>query len=332
MLAEFLLTPDALVDNDGRKGVDVIREIGQCLFPSRAVPVALICKLGEEWEKATSRKIARIENPNHRMDAMLLFQKLLKELCVTRPPIALRGDDEAGWIAAGIKSASHVPFDKIVVSAKSAPPVDLGVSVRDFLTDTIWESFENPRIVGRDVATQEKVLRAICTHSDWLMLRLPQIRGGSDDEIITVKQIIKLSNELPPGFRKTAIDLHVCMQRNIAEQNLIRAISGELSMFVRQGVQIRLMIWPERHFVNRELLAGELTKTSSSDTIPRPLWWITMTHVAIGGRNAANAGEMGNTWSLFARKKAHERYEQIKSDTPGKVVPLCCPNANACAT
>jgi hypothetical protein len=317
MLAEFLLTPDALADDDGRNGVDVVREIGQCLFPTRAVPVALVCKLGgEEWERATSRKIARIANPNHRLDAMSLFQKLLSQLCVTRPPIPLPSEDEAGWISAGVTSASRVPMDKIVVSAKSAPPADVGVSVKDFLADAFWEPFENPRLVGRDTATQEKVLRAICTHSDWLMLRLPQIRGGSDDEIVTVKQIIKLANQLPAGFRKTAIDLHVCMQPRITEQNLIRGVSGELSAFVRQGIQIRLTIWPERHFVNRELLAGEFAKTSPGDLVPRPLWWITMTHVAVGSRAAANAGEAGNTWSLFSRPKAYDRFEQIKADAP----------------
>lgn len=317
MLAEFLLTPDAFAEDDGKNGVDVIREIGQCLFPSRAVPVALVCKLGgEEWERATSRKIARIANKNHRDAAMAFFQKLLSQLCVIRPAISVPMEEEAGWITAGVTSASQVPIDRIVVSSKSAPPANLGVSVKDFLADDFWTSFENPRLVGRDTATQEKVLRAICTHSDWLMLRLPQIRGGSDDEIVTAKQIIKLSNQLPVGFRKTAIDLHICMQPRISEQNLIRGVSGELSTFVRQGVQIRLTIWPERHYVNRELLAGDLAKTSPGDRVPRPLWWITMSHVAVGSARAANAGEAGNTWNLFSRLKAHERFEQINACSP----------------
>lgn len=322
MLAEFLLTPDAFADDDGRNGVDVIREIGQCLFPPRAVPVALVCKLGGEWERATSRKIARIANSNHRADAMSLFQKLLSQLCVTRPSVPLPSDDEAGWISAGVTSAAGVPMDKIVVSAKSAPPADLGASIKDLLADSFWEPFENPRLISRDIAAQEKVLRALCTHSDWLIVRMPQIRGVSDDEIVTVKQIIKLSSQLPAGFRKTTIDLHVCMKRGISEQNLVHGVSAELSAFVRQGAQIRLTIWPEQHILNRELLAGDFARTSPGNCIPRPLWWITMTHVAVGSRNAANAGEAGNTWSLFDRQKAHERFERISSDPLGKSLPL----------
>lgn len=317
MLAEILLTPDSLADDDGRNGVDVIREIGHCLFPSRATCVALVCKLGgQEWERATSRKIARIENINHRLEAMSLFQKLLSQYTVTRPLIPLPSNDESGWISSGVKSAAHVPLDKIVVSSKAVPPDQLGVSIKDFLTDAFWEPYDNPRLVGREILAQEQVLRAICTHSDWLILRLPQIRGGSDDEIVTVKQIIKLSNQLPAGFRKTVIELHVCKQQNISERNLIGGISGELSAFLHQGLQIRLTIWPERHFVNRELLAGEFAKSSPGHLVHRPLWWITMTHVAVGSIKAANAGEAGNTWSLFSRPKAHARFEQIMDCSP----------------
>ena len=317
MLAEFMLTPDALADSAGRNGVEVVREIRQCLFPPRAVPVALVCRLGgDEWEKAASQKIARIANPQHRLDAMSLFQKMLSQLCVTRPAVALPSTDEAGWVSAGVTSASLVPMDRIVVSAKSTPPAGFGVLVGDVVTDAFWEPFQNPRLVGRDTMAQEKVLRAICTHSEWLTLRLPQIRGGGDDEIVTVRQAIQLSNQLAAGFSRTAIDLHVCMQRNISEENLKHGISRELSDFVQQGIQIRLTLWPERHFVNRELLAGEFARTSQRELIPRPLWWITMTHVAVGSRAAANAGEAGNTWSLFSRAKAHERFEQLKAGSP----------------
>lgn len=316
MLAEFFLTPDALTDDGGRNGTDVVREITECLFPHRAVPVALICKLGDDWEKATSRRIARITNPNHRALAMSLFQRLLSQLCVSRPATPLPSSDEAGWVSAGIKSASCVPMERVVVSDRSTQHSEFGIPIKDFLADEFWEELGNPRLVGRNTAAQEKVLRTICAHSDWLLLQLPQIRGGSDDEIVTVKQIIKLSNQLPMGFRKTAIDLHICKQRSNTEQKLFRGVASELASFVRKGVQIQLTIWPERHFVNRELLAGEFAKTSSGDLACKPLWWITMTHVAVGSRHAANAGEAGNTWSLFSRHKAHERYHQLLAASP----------------
>ena len=323
MLAEFLLTPDAISEVGGRDGSDVVRELTSCLFPFSATPIALVCKLGgEDWEVAASRKIARIPNSKHRHDAMSLFQRLLSELCVTRPAIPRVSDEESEWIDAGKKSSNQVPLGKIVVSEKSPPPVPHAVTLKDFVSPTFWEPLSNPRLVGRETASQEDVLRAICTHSDWLLMRLPQIRGGSDDEIVTVKQILKLSNQLPVGFKKTTIDLHLCRQPKIPEHRLIDGVASELASFVQRGVEIRLTIWPEKYFINRELLGGDFAKTSPGDIVRRTLWWITMTHVAVGSRNAATAGEAGNTWSLFPRHKAHERYTQIDADKSGTSVIL----------
>ncbi len=319
MLAEFLLTPDALADDGGESGVEIVRRLQQCLLPSRTVPIALLCRLGgAEWERAASTRIARISNYNHRQDAMALFQKLQSLLCVTRPTVPLSSQTEAGWIAAGLTSASRVPLDRIIVSTAAAPPAAIGVSLQNFLAVDFWEPFENPRLVGRDHASQAKVLTALCTHSDWVQLRLPQIRGGSDDEIVTVRQIIKLSNDLPAGFRGTQIDLHICQQRNLSDSNLIRGVRDELSGCCRGENAIRLTLWPEKHFVNRELLAGDFAKTSTGTLQSRPLWWITMTHVAVGSRDATLAGEAGNTWSLFSRQKAYHRFEQIRAATPLK--------------
>src|SRR5690606_17844585 len=115
MLAEFLLTPDAFAEDDGRNGTDVVRELGECLFPRWGVPVALVSKLGDgEWMRSAGRSIVRIRNPNHRHLAMSLFQQLT-QVCVTRPMIPLASDDEAAWITAGVTSASHVPLNGIVV-------------------------------------------------------------------------------------------------------------------------------------------------------------------------------------------------------------------------
>lgn len=323
MLTELLLTPDALSDSDGRDGSDVVRELKNCFFPFAATPTALVCKLGdEEWTRAASRKIALLTNPNHRQLAMSLLIQLVEQLSVIRPAVRRNGDDEAGWIDAAGRSSTQVPLGRIVVSGQSTPPSSNGSTLKELMTPSFWETFSNPRLVGREIATQEDVLRAICTHSDWLLLRLPQIRGGSDDEIVTVKQILKLSNRLPAGFPKSTIDLQICAIRNIPEQNLVRGVKAELDTFIRQGANITLTIWPEKHFVNREIIGGEHAKTSSGKLVPKPLWWITMTHVAVGSRTAGTAGEAGNTWSLFSRQKAHERFEQIKADSSGKLMIL----------
>lgn len=322
MLAEFFFTPDALSDDCGRNGTEVVRQIEQNLFPSRSVPIAVLCKLGgEQWENAVSKQITRIRDHNHRTDAMRLFKRAL-ELCFGRPIVATPANDEDAWIRAGLASVTQVPLDKIIASSRSTSTENNVTPLTGFLNEDFWSPYENPRLVGRDIDSQKAALRTVCTHADWMMLRMPQIRGGSDDEIVTVKQAIKLSNHLPAGFRKTDIDLHVCMHSNIPENRLVRAISSEVANFIRQGVQIRLTIWPQGHLVNRELLAGDYAKSSSGNLTPRPLWYITMTHVCVGSRDAAIAGTGGNTWSLFSRQKAYERYEQLTAEKPLYSEPL----------
>lgn len=323
MLTEYLLTPDVLSDSDGRDGTDVVRDLKNCFFPFAATPTALVCRLGgEEWTRAVSTKIARIPNVNHRQLAMSLMTQLVEQLAVTRPAVRRPSEDEAGWIAAGVQSSAQVRLGKVVVSGQATPPTNLGTSLREFVSPAFWELLPNPRLVGREIATQEGVLRAVCTHSEWIVVRLPQIRGGGDDEIVTVKQIVTLANRLPVGFRKTEIDLHICVPSRIPEANLLTGVKAELQRFVRDGITINVATWPEKHFVNRELVAGEYATTSPGVKVRKPLWWITMTHVAVGGRNAASAGEAGNTWSLFPRQKAHERYEKIKAETPLNLVTL----------
>jgi len=323
MLTELLLTPHALSDSDGRDGSDVVRELKNCFFPFAATPTALVCKLGDgEWTREAGRKIALLTNPNHRQLAMSLLIQLVDHLSVVRPAVRRNSEDEAGWIDAAGRSSMQVPLGRIIVSSQSTPPSSNGSTLKEVMGPAFWETRCNPRLVGRDIATQEEVLRAVCTHSDWLLLRLPQIRGGSDDEIVTVKQILRLSNRLPAGFRKSAIDLQICSIRNIPEQNLVGGVKAELDAFIRQGAKVTLTIWPEKHFVNREIIGGAHANTSTGKVVPKPLWWITMTHVAVGSQNATQAGEAGNSWCLFSRQKAHERHEQIKADTAGKLVTL----------
>jgi hypothetical protein len=318
MLAEFMLTPDALLAGFSREGRDAIDELKACFLPGRTVPVALLSKLGDEWVNAAARKIARL-NSAHRHKAMAVFQQLLSDASLSRPGVRVQIEDENGWIQAARSSNSQVTFERIVVSPSATPPMGNGLALTDFVSDGFWEGYENPRVVARDLASQEPALKCICAHSEWMIIRMPQISGSSGDELATVKQIIRLSNRLPAGFHNSAIDLHVCLQRGISEQKLIDGVSAELADHVRQGVTIQLSLWP--HFINRELIAGDLSRTSSGEQFRRPLWYITMAHVAVG-RREANDTESGNTWSLLARRRAFARYEDLRAATPLQALML----------
>lgn len=317
MLTEFLLTPDSFTDSAEDDTAETLRALQSCLFPFAATPSALICNLGgKNWVRATSRKIVEIQNPNHKMLAQSLFTKIVDQVSVSRPLTKDPGNNESNWITSGIASAKKVPLNGIVVSRKSGSPPLPCLPMSEFISPEHWLGCPNPRLVGRTTSDQENVLRAFCTHSDWILIRMPQIYGGSDDEIVTIKQIIKLATNLPDGFKKSDIEIHLCKIRNVSDDNLLRGVALQLKRFVQQGVKVTFKLWPEKHFVNREIIGGDITRTTQTEAIRRPRWMMTMTHVAIGSNNANNAGESGNTWSLFSRENAFEHFQKIEGQKP----------------
>lgn len=313
MLTEFLLTPDSFTDLVDDDVAETLRALQSCLFPFAATPSALICNLGgKNWVQATSRKIVEIQNPNHKMLAQSLFTKIVDQVSVSRPLTNHPGNNESDWIESGIKSAKMVPLNGIVVSGRSGSPPVTCLPMTEFISPEHWIGYPNPRLVGRTPSDQEDVLRAFCTHSGWILIRMPQIYGGSDDEIVTIKQIIKLATKLPDGFKKSDIEIHLCKIRNMSDDNLLRGVALQLKRSLQQGVKVTFKLWPEKHFVNREIIGGDYTKTSQTEVIRRPRWMMTMTHVAIGSNKANNAGESGNTWSLFSRENAFKHFQKIE--------------------
>ena len=318
MLAEFMLTPDALLAGLSGEAGDTADELKGCFLPGRGVPTALVSKLGEEWQRAVTRKIAGMKE-TYRSKAMKLLERLLDECSVERPSVRVDVDDENGWIAAARSSNSQLAFERIVVAASATTLISNEVPLHEFLQNVSWDAWRYSRIVARDHKSQEPALKCVCAHSAWITIRMPQIRGGSDDELFTVKQVIRLSNRLPPGFPKSAIDLHVCLQRGVSERVLIDGISAELEEYVREGVAIELSLWPP--FIGRELIAGDIAGKSSGEQVRRPRWYITMGHVAVG-RREANDTAAGNSWSLFARNEAFARHEKLKDETPLRKLTL----------
>ncbi len=137
MLAEFMLTPDALLAGFSRGGREAIEELEMCFLPKRATPVALLSKPGDEWVSAATKRIARINGPL-RNDAMATFQRLLDNASLARPSVSVRSDDEIGWIQVAQSSNSQVAFERIVVSPSATPPTGNGVALTDFLNDAFW--------------------------------------------------------------------------------------------------------------------------------------------------------------------------------------------------
>lgn len=316
MLAEFFLTPDAFCES-----YDGLRQLERCLFPfsPNQPSVAIICRLGnQEWTTALGNKIARIENPNHRVLAMELMKRIDSELAVIRPLATPVTSDESSWVSGAAQSKRDLALEGIVVSNEVSISSCDCTKLSDFVRPGFWDDFGNPRQVQRDRAAQARVLRAFCAFTDWIIVRMPQMRGGSDDEIVTVKQIVEMATTLPPGYRKSNVEIQFPLGNRMKDNpdRAFRSVKAELKEVVATGAEIELTMLPVGSFVNRELLGGEYALVSTGDKIPKARWWMTMSHVAVGGRRDANDRDDANSWNLYSRRDANERLIQLQRVTP----------------
>lgn len=317
MLAEFIITPDVFSASD-----DILRgrlsELRQVLLPRGSTPKFVICQLGSDtWQTAVGGKIAAIRNPELRSDAKALFEKLVAEVSVVRPlsksetPIS-----EIEWISVGEQSSRQVALDGIVTS-ESTSKTGLVLSAEQFVSDEYCDRFRNPRFVARTEESQITSLRTICLHSDWMILRLPQIRGGVDDEIVTLKQVLKLASARLPGQTNCSVEIHVCRQEKIPDDRLKSSVENELSGFLNNLADVEVKLFPAKAFNDRQVFAGEWAPMPNEQRLRRVRWLVTMTHVAIGNQRESSPEPC--TWSLFDRKSAHARLKQIdESYSPSK--------------
>ena len=315
MLAEFFLSPDTFCESDDR-----LRQLERCLFPfnPRQPSVAILCRLGEDkWTTALGQKIARIKNPNHRMLAMDLMKKIISELTVIRPLTRSVTNDESSWVVEARNSHRDLGFEAIVVSSNITTFSDNCTKVGDFVMPGFWEEFGNPRHVGRDKPAQVRVLRSFCAFSDWIIVRMPQIKGGSDDEIVTVKQIVQLATNLPEGFQKSNVEVQFPINDRAKHDpgRVFRAVKAELKDVVVPGSDLRLTMLPVGSFVNREILGGEYTPVSTGDKLLKARWLLTMNHVAVGGRQNPGRDD-ANSWNLFSRHEANKRLATLNGLAP----------------
>jgi hypothetical protein len=147
---------------------------------------------------------------------------------------------------------------------------------------------------------------------------LPQIRGGVDDEIVTLKQVLKLASRKLPGQAKSSVELHICKQEKIPDIRLKNSIDDELSVFRNNFSEVVVRFFPKKTFTDRQIFGGEWARMPSGQRSRRVRWLVTMSHVAIG--NSHESSTEPCTWSLFDRKAAHARLKQIeKSLLPNRV-------------
>ena len=191
MLAEIVLSP-SLFDGDAADCVEVLESLRGHLLPQSGVSPFVVCNLGH-WKKSVLQRLCKQPNTTNAQKARALFTLIDQQLLVSRNDQSPTKADESAWVAAAVESHRLAALDGVLTADDYEE--ELAISIKGANRQAFFESFENPRTISRTCSSQEPALRTLCMHSDWLLIRMPFIKGGSTgDEIVTVKQILKLVN------------------------------------------------------------------------------------------------------------------------------------------
>jgi hypothetical protein len=308
MLAEFFLTPDVFDVPD-----DVLRsrlnEMRQMFFPRGGTSSFVACQLGEEaWRNAVIKRLKGIKNKELKSNAWAFFCKLIDHASVVRTEENARSNwDEKRWIHAASKSSSLAPLDGTVATISDSNST---FTFDKFASDELLEKYSNPRLVERLADSQDSVLRTLCLHSDWLFVRLPYLKGGVDDEIATLKQILKATVRRSAFKPPSNIEIHVCPKEKIEMTNLLRNVKSEL-----ESLTVRHCDWtlkPVPKFIDRVIIGGEWANISERIRERRVRWLLTMTHVAVTQTRSDTPEKC--TWALHGRKSAHETFQLLMGE------------------
>jgi hypothetical protein len=313
MFTEFVLTPDVFAASDDVLR-DRLKELREVLLPrGGSLRKCVICQLGsEKWQTAVGGKIAAIGSPEIRSDAMKLFEKIVDEVCVFRPLSKADAPmSESDWISSANASSEQAKIDGIVVSNPGLANKQCS-TVEDFCSDEFWNPYSNPRSIKRNLVEQEPLLRTICLHSDWLLIRLPSVTGDNNDEVITLKQVLRLATKRLQGRSKCSIRIHVAQRpkRKGGDEKLKKDVEEQIDEYRTQLERLDVRIVPSKSILERMIFAGEWAPMSKEQRTERVRWLLTMTHVAIGNRDETSTDP--STWILFDRKSAYTRWKQIE--------------------
>lgn len=313
MIAEVLITPDVFAASE-----EVLRnrlaDLSATLLPQRITPRFVVCQLdSQKWQRAVGAKLVSIRSHELQSNARAMFMHLIDKehgVCVNRPldaGVAL--DSENDWVCAAKISSVRATLDGIVSSDAAR---DQCLAVDEFCSDDFWSRYPNPRTVGRNLADQEPLLRTICLHSDWLLIRLPYVGGDDNDEIITLKQILRLAANRMKGQTKCSIEIHVAgrPRRQGGDERLKRDVEDQIAEYQSKLECLDIRIVSPNAILDRMVFGGEWAPMPHQQRAKRVRWLLTMTHVAIGKSREASTEPC--TWSLFDRRSAHNRLKQIE--------------------
>jgi hypothetical protein len=326
MIGELAFTPsifDELAHADGESWREQLRELGNAMFPRTAAWPVMVANLYEGSWHHIALKTARAVKEGK---ARVLCEEMLGnigKILVHRPSAGEDWPpDDLAWGREALAAHAVEPIDRIVscravqnILAREGHPIRC---IDEVQASGFWGNISSQWSQPLTIPSQIEAIRKLTLHAEFICLITPHVRGAADDETEFTLQLIRAALRRPGGARPGEIEIHAEGPDNPASSDFAQRLQNSVGNTTRAilsalqtGQSVRLVLWPK--LLDRYLIAGVFTETSSGVRLRSPRWGIAMQHIA---RTVdAREPKPPTSWSLLARAQLGDVFDRHCSGT-----------------
>jgi hypothetical protein len=326
VIAEFAISPsvfDEAAHPDKDEWVDQLRELGNGMLPKTAASPVMIANLCDgSWFHEIEKAIKTIGNPRAGRLCRELLPKI-EQLLVKRPMDGDNWPDQSlDWCRQALATHRLLEIERIISCRGIQDQLQSeGHSVRclsEVSTPNFWQGITSQWAQTLTIDSQVGAIRKIAQHAQFLMFINPYQFGESGGETDFTVEAIRRALNRPRGYNPVAIEIHtkgpesdgIGFEKSL--ENLVGNLRQRIEEILPNGMQVRLVHW--RELLDRHLIAGDFTYSSSGVKRQRPRWGVHLGHVARKGDN--DKDRPPTTWSLLMPHdlgKIHGRFSAFSN-------------------
>jgi hypothetical protein len=307
MIHIIFISPDAFEALGKQFGEhDGLGDLRELLFPRRSEPNVLIADPHKEnWFNETMQRAKQLPSQS-RLNAMELLRKLYDQSLV-------------GWASHGAAPANENDWVKLVGSNKKrhvdyvfASDISLCNAIVESvarISDDAWLKVQFPwsKSITRCRSSQLPIFQNLLLDSDWCIAELPYLKGSSDDEIVTLKQLIDVISDLP---RTQPYELDLVTKLEEKPTYWAKNVKAELREALSQRPQIKVRVFALANHKDRYFTVGSTATIAGGQPKREVRRCIAAQHVAVRPDRPTES----NTWSLCNLVDTKNRFEKLTAD------------------
>lgn len=315
MIHVIFVSPDAF-EQLGKEFGDQggLRDLRELLFPRRSEPnVLLVDPHKENWFKEVSMVATRLPAQSQ-YDARKLLERLATDGLIRCSSQRAKPNNESDWLKLIESGGNHYVDYAFAVDTSVCSTRVESVSR---ISDDAWLKAQFPwsKSIARCRSSQLPIFQKLLLDTDWCIAELPYLKGSSDDEIVTLKQLIDVISDLP---RTKPYELDLVTKLEDKPTYWASNVEAELREASKLRSQINVRVFALSRYTERYFTVGKSATIAGGQSKREARRCIAAQHVAIGRDRPTDS----STWTLCNVVDTKNRFEKLNADmaAPGALV------------